>query len=412
MKSTIKQVFRFILILILSAGIVSSCKKDRTPSTSYSYFVSKEQVTNYSSSYISNVVTALSFLYPDITSLQSHFKGDVKVYKVIYNTTVNGASVQASGLVCTPAAPGNYPVVCFQNGTNTVNANCPSNSPSAASYQLIEFVASMGYVVLLPDYPGFGASSQLAHPYLITEPTVGSIVDMLFTTKEMAPAELAGITLKNQYFLIGYSQGGWATMALHKALETQYSNDFSLAGSVCGAGPYDLTYIFQTMINATTYPVPAYLGYIVYAYKSYNQFTNPPGDILNEPYASKLSTLFTGLLDLSSIDAQLTTSISGLVKPDFITGFSTLPKFSPVRDALTRNSIAPWHTYIPLYMLHGGSDTQVNPAVTTYFYNGMITAGTSTTIITKEILPGLDHGDGVVPAMIKGLNFIVSHTSK
>jgi hypothetical protein len=235
---------------------------------------------------------------------------------------------------------------------------------------------------------------------------------MLYAIKEMVNSDLSGISLKNQYFLIGYSQGGWATMALHKSIETQYSNDFNLKGSVCGAGPYDLTYIFQTMINASTYPVPAYLAYIVNAYTSYNQFTNPPGDILNEPYASMLPTLFTGSLTLAQIDAQLTTSIAGLVKPDFLTGFSSLPKFSSVRDALARNSIAPWHTYIPLYMLHGGSDSEVTPAVTSYFYDGMITAGTSTGIITKEILPGLDHGDGVAPAMIKGLKFIMNLTTK
>lgn len=411
MKSTFRPLFKFSLILIFSVSIVSSCKKDNAPRNN-SYYVSKELVSDYSSYYISNVVTTLSFFYPDINDLKSHFNGAVKVYKVIYNTTVNGASVEASGLVCTPATSGEYPVVCFQNGTNTVNANCPTNSPAGTSYQLIEFVASMGYVVILPDYPGFGASSQLPHPYLVAEPTVRSVVDMLFAAKEMVKSDLSGITLKNQYFLIGYSQGGWATMALHKSIETDYSNDFNLSGSVCGAGPYDLTYLFRTMINAATYPVPAYMGYIVYAYTSYNQFTNPPGDILNEPYASRLPSLFTGLLDLSQIDAQLTDSIAGLVKPDFITGFSSLPKFSSVRDALTKNSIAPWHTYIPIYMLHGGSDTQVNPAVTTYFYDGMIAAGTSSGICTKEILPGLDHGDGVAPAMIKGIKFILNLTTK
>jgi pimeloyl-ACP methyl ester carboxylesterase len=411
MKSPFRPLFKILPVLILSISIVSSCKKEKAP-LNYSYYVSKELVTNYSSAFISTVATTISYIYPDINDIKSHFTDAVNVYKVIYKTTINGSSVKASGLVCTPAAAGEYPVVCFQNGTNTVNANAPSNSPAGSNYQLIEFVASMGYVVILPDYPGFGASSQLPHPYLVAEPTVTSIVDMLFATKEMVKSDVPGISLKNQYFLIGYSQGGWATMTLHKAIETQYSGDFNLSGSVCGAGPYDITFLFQTMINATTYPIPAYIGYIVYAYSSYSQFTNPAGDILNEPYASRLPSLYSGLIDITQINNQLTTSIAGLIKPDFITGFSSLPKFSSVRDALARNSITAWHTYIPLYMLHGGSDTQVNPAVTTNFYNAMIAAGTSTGICTKEILPGLDHGDGVAPAMIKGLKFILNLTTK
>jgi pimeloyl-ACP methyl ester carboxylesterase len=410
MKRTYTAISKIVFVLSLTISIVSSCKKDNPPAN-YSYFVSKELVSSYSSSYISNLVASISIIYPEINDYKSHFNGNVNVYRIIYKTAIKGEMIEASGLVCTPSIPGAYPVVCFQNGTNTVNANSPSNSPSDASYQMIELASSMGYVVVIPDYPGFGASAQIPHPYLIVEPTVRSIVDMLLAVKELGKSDIPGISLKNQYFLIGYSQGGWATMALHKALETEYSNEFNLGGSVCGAGPYDINYLFQTMINASSYPVPGYLGYIVYAYSSYNQFTNPVNDILNEPYASRLSSLYTGLLNMSQINGQLTTSITGLIKPDFISGFSTLPKFSTVRDALTRNSLTAWHTYKPLYMLHGGSDTQVNPAVTTYFYDAMIAAGTSSGICTKEILPGLDHGDGVAPSMIKGFKFILNLTA-
>jgi hypothetical protein len=40
-------------------------------------------------------------------------------------------------------------------------------------------------------------------------------------------------------------------------------------------------------------------------------------------------------------------------------------------------------------------------------YNAMIQAGTSPDICKKEIIPDLDHGDAVVPAMISGLLFII-----
>jgi pimeloyl-ACP methyl ester carboxylesterase len=400
--------FTFVLILIIST--VSSCKKDNSDNK-YSYFISKELLFSYSSSFINSLVANIAGTYPEINVYKSRFGGAVNVYRTVYKTTINGEEIEASGLVCTPSTPGEYPVICFQNGTNTVDAYSPSRFPINSSYQMVEIVASMGYVVIIPDYPGFGASSQIPHPYLIAEPTVRSIVDMLFAVKELARSGIPGITLKNQYFLIGYSQGGWATMALHKALETEYSNEFNLGGSVCGAGPYDIKFLLQSMINATIYPMPVYLGYIVHAYSSYHQFTNPVNEILNEPYASRLSSLYTGLADFQQINSQLTTSVTGLITSDFLSGFASSQKFSTVRDALTRNSISPWHTLKPLYLLHGGSDTQVNPAVTSYFYDAMIAAGTSPVICTKEIIPGLDHGDGVGPCMVKGLQFILNLTT-
>ncbi len=96
-----------------------------------------------------------------------------------------------------------------------------------------------------PDYPGFGESSNISHPYLIKEPTVRSVVDMLYAVKEMVPEELSDLIIKDELYIMGYSQGGWATLALHKALEQDYSVDFNLKGSVCGAGPYNLNLIFE-----------------------------------------------------------------------------------------------------------------------------------------------------------------------
>jgi len=42
----------------------------------------------------------------------------------------------------------------------------------------------------------------------------------------------------------------------------------------------------------------------------------------------------------------------------------------------------------------------------------MIGAGTSPQTCTKEIIPGLDHGDAVIPVMIKGLQFIMNLDQK
>ena len=200
---------------------------------------------------------------------------DITVYKIVYKTTVSNQEINASGLVCVPETPGDYPVLSFQNGTNTVNAYAPSQFPSDYSYQMIELIASLGYIVVISDYPGFGASASLPHPYLVKEPTVRSLVDNLYAVKEIAASELPGINLINEYYLLGYSQGGWATLALHKALEEDYSEDFDLIGSACGAGPYNIYLLMEGMINVATYPMPVYLGYIVNAYTSYDQFTNP-----------------------------------------------------------------------------------------------------------------------------------------
>jgi pimeloyl-ACP methyl ester carboxylesterase len=274
------------------------------------------------------------------------------------------------------------------------------------AYVLVEIIASMGFVVIIPDYPGFGESLNVPHPYLVAEPTVTAITDMFHATREFDVSGLPSITTKNEYYLIGYSQGGWATMALHKALELDYNNDFNLAGSVCGAGPYDIGLLFSSMVETDTYPMPVYIGYIFNAYSAYNQITNPVTDIFNEPYASRIGTLYNGTKSSDQINLQLSTSIPELLNPAFITDYTTSEKYSSVRKAFKDNSIGAWHTNKPLLLVHGDSDTQVNPVTTETMYAGLIQAGTSPDICSKIMIPGADHDDGILPAMVAGLEFL------
>lgn len=401
-RRSILRISTFFLVL---TAFVISCTKDK-PVQVNSYLVSKELTLQFTKEYLTNLVDLASVSNPEVSEIRSLIASDIEVYKIVYKTTIDGHEINASGLVSVPSTPGDYPVLSFQNGTNTVNANAPSEFPSDYPYQLIELIASMGYIVVIADYPGFGESAQIPHPYLIAEPTVRSLVDMQFAVKEFTISELPGITLKNEYYLLGYSQGGWATLTLHKALELDYSEDFDLKGSACGAGPYNIYLLMQEMINVTTYPMPVYLGYILNAYTHYNQFSNPVTDIFNEPFATRISSLYTGLLTSEQINNSLTTSITELINPDFYAGFATSPEYSSVRDALNNNSISAWHSYKPLLLIHGEEDTYVNPVSTENMYSTMIGSGTSADICKKTIIPGVDHSGGVVPGMIQGILFL------
>jgi pimeloyl-ACP methyl ester carboxylesterase len=398
-----RSVFKLLTLYVFIIIVLVSCSKNND-GQDYSYFVSKELKLTYNKVDIKSLLDAASGFIPEVSTIKPLIVSDVTVYKVVYKTTIDGKQIDASGLLCVPSTPGNYPVLSFQNGTNTVNADSPSEN--AINYQLIEIIASMGYAVVIADYPGFGESFPMPHPYLIAEPTVRSLIDMLFAVKELSVSELDGISLLNEYYLLGYSQGGWATLELHKTIEQDYSTEFNLKGSACGAGPYNIFLLMQGMMSATTYPMPIYIGYIINAYTAYDQFTNPVTDILNEPYASRLTSLYNGLLSSDQINAQLTTSLSGLITQGFLTGFATSAKYASVKEALNKNSIVPWHSNIPLLLLHGEKDTHVSPSATETMYAGMIQAGTSPEICKKVIVPGVGHGDGAAPCLIQGILFL------
>jgi pimeloyl-ACP methyl ester carboxylesterase len=403
MKPGYRNRIAFLLLIIGTIVFLSSCSKD----DDYDYLISDELLHTYSIVEINTLLDIGKVAYPEVSTLKQYISHAVDIYRIVYKTEVQDKLIYASGLVCVPDEKGEYPLLSFQNGTNTLNYNSPSEYFNNPVYSFVEMIASMGYVVIIPDYPGFGSSADIPHPYLIKEPTVRSVVDMLFAVREMDNGELPDLKIKDAVYLAGYSQGGWATLAVHEALEKDFSGDFNLKGSVCGAGPYDLNILFNSMTGTSSYPMPVYIGYIINAYHEYQQFTNPVSDLLKEPYASRLESLYTGSFGSDQINEKLTNEIPDLFTDEFIGGFSTDERYSPVRSSLERNSIAGWNTSIPLFLIHGGGDTSVNPVTTESIYDAMIQAGTSVQTCTKEIIPGLDHGDAVVPAMIKGLQFIM-----
>ena len=400
-----KLILKFLTILFLFLAVVTSCRKDSN-SSNYSYYVSKQHIVSFNKTSINNLIDVVTKAIPEAGNLKPLVVSDINVYKLVYKTTINGQQINVSGLVSVPASPGDYPVLSFQNGTNTLYANAPSVNALSYTYQFVEILASMGYVVVIADYPGFGESVQIPHPYLVKEPIVQSLVDMLRAAKELAISDLPGITLKNEYYLLGYSLGGWATLALHKSLELDYGNEFNLKGSACGAGPYNISLLLEDALNESIYPMPVYMGYILNAYTAYKQFTNPVTDIFNEPYATRLSSLYNGLLTSEQINNQLTTSIPALMNADFISGFLTSSKYASVRDAFSNNSVSAWQSFKPLLLIHGGNDTYVNPASTEDMYSAMIQAGTSADICEKVIVPDVDHGTGLIPCMLQSVQFL------
>ncbi len=164
----------------------------------------------------------------------------VTSYRLEYLTTgADGQEVRASGLVSVPQKPAGAksPVLSYQHGTLFRDAEAPSNNAVASEVAVV--LASLGYIVLAPDYVGFGASRGTPHPYLLSAPSAAATVDFLTAARTWRGQ--AGVADNGQLFLTGYSEGGYVTMAAHRALQAANSPHLQqLRMVVPGAGPYNV----------------------------------------------------------------------------------------------------------------------------------------------------------------------------
>jgi len=346
--------------------------------------------------------TIISSSFPDASELSLATEYDVDVYRITYKSYMKDSLINASGLVCVPRSEGEYSFISFQNGTITEDSNAPSIDISNMSYRLVQSMAGIGYIMLLPDYFGFGASEQMIHPYHHRESSDKAVFDMIRAAEEfIANAQLTS-TFNGKTYLMGYSQGGWASMSALSFYEHSTGvSDIDITAVSCGAGAYDLNGMWEYVFEKEYYSGALYLPYFIYTQKAYGFLQNDLSLFFNEPYSSDIPGLFDGSKSFSEISLQLTDNINELLNPDLILGFTGNPAFAGLRTVMTANSIPAWNLNTPLSLYHGTEDETVPPFQSTEMFANLLSAGTSAGLINHFELEGMDHGEGVVPWGLK-----------
>jgi len=185
-----------------------------------------------------DIAQALNALNAGIQGLDPVY--DVTSYRLEYLTSdVHGQIVRASGLVSIPIKPAGAasPVLSYQHGTIFLDSQAPSNH--AVASELVVAVASLGYIVVAPDYVGYGSSKGTPHPYLLAAPSAAAVIDFLTAAKTWRRDN--NVYDNGQLFLVGYSEGGYVSMAAHRAMQANNSDYLQqLRMEVAGAGPYDV----------------------------------------------------------------------------------------------------------------------------------------------------------------------------
>ena len=400
-----KKLFQFIFYFSLVAVAFVSCDDEmddvETPVTGNKYLIEADLQFTIPKGVIDLTIATASIEYPELSEFGDLINSGVDVYRITYKTTFDDNPVIASGVVAIPDVDGDYPVLSYQNGTNTEHSKAPSVDSENQLFQILEMMGSTGFIISLPDYLGFGESDDMFHPYLHRESTVQTVTDMLEAVREFIDNE-DGISLNDDLYLAGYSQGGWATMQVQQAIEADAGFAYNLKASACSAGPYNLVTLNEYVVGLEDYLQPYFLAYIFNSYLKLG-LTTPINTVFQEPYAGKIPTMFDGQTSGADLNAELTTTISDLFTPKYLAGWNTEAGYLPFLDMLDDNSVPAFLPTVPTTLFYGTADTYVPPIVSEEKYDEFIAAGASTNLVQKVPLEGLDHSGGILPAGVASI---------
>lgn len=397
----------YLATMLALLFLAISCQNDDDARIEQEHLQDYSKSKFYDTDFIKLMLSANLIEYPELADVINKVKYDVQLYKVSYKTTCYDSSVIASGLFCLPVAEGKFPVISFQNGTNTSHDKAPSVDVLNSNYAMIEFMASLGYVVLITDYIGFGTTSDMVHPYYHRQPTDQAVSDLIRAFNELKLDDVSLATGNDTLYMMGYSQGGWATLSSFREIESDYPEMFVSAVS-CGAGAYDLPAMSEYVLDLETFPGPLYLPYFIYSHQVYGNIHDPLTKFFNNEYAQKIPDLFDGSFENDEVNSQLTNSIPGLITAGMLDNYATGSEFSELRDVLYENSISGWNTQTPIRFYHGTTDENVPPVQSSEIYEDFIDAGASAAKIQYIPLDGYTHGTGLLPWGVMTINWFNS----
>jgi len=400
-----KTLFRPLRLLLLAALLVGSlgCRRTTedpqpTPTDGQELFVSAQAIGTIPKLQLQTLATLVGF-----GAFTPQLKYDATYYKFLYKTTYKGQLIQVSGLLGVPLnTPAPPALLSAQHGTMFRQADAPSNFPNA--FTGFELFASAGFVTVIPDFIGLGASSNVVQPYYDKATSARTVVDMLKAARYFLQQQ--NIATNKNLFLIGYSEGGYVTMAAQQEIETNPAHQLTLTAAAEGAGGYDLPGMLSGIASTTTYATPSFLALLLNGYNTTYGWNRPLTDFFQSPYAARVPGLLDGTKDRATIDAQLTTSPAALFTSTFYTALGSSTGEAVLKQQLADNSFNNWVPRSPTRLYHGTADESVFYQTSASTAARFQAAGATNVLFTP--IPGGTHGTSILPMMADALPWIQS----
>ncbi|MCC6459850.1 MAG: T9SS type A sorting domain-containing protein [Saprospiraceae bacterium] len=341
-----------------------------------------------------------------------------KFYRITYTSLdVHGALDTVSGLVAVPNDPDKvFPRLVYQHGTSSSKLDVPSyNVLQNGEGSIGLLFAGLGYVSLLPDYLGLGISDGF-HPYVHAASEASVALDML----RALPAfnSQYGVHTNNQLFMTGYSQGGHASMALHRAVESDLAAEFSATAAAHLSGPYSIGEVMRGLILSDSVDYfPGYLPNTILSYQTaYGNLFNQVSDIFKAPYAAKIDAFYKGNLALGQLNSELisllVTNVGDsrplrMLQDSVVQAVLNDPQH-PFNIALRDNNVYAWAPKAPTRIFYCKADDQV-PYLNSLLARDSMTARGASSLVAQDVNTNADHGGCVTPALTNTLLFFAGY---
>lgn len=318
-------------------------------------------------------------------------KYDVDSYSITFIThEENGTPIEIVARVLVPVTdqPAEFPVYVFGPGTTGIGDHCAPSKEQPIDRSWGDFqahlmsYAAIGHIAIMPDYAGFGDTAR-PHYYYVKPMHARVLLDAARAVRQMGDVTKQRTQARpaDAAFFAGYSQGGHAAYAV-RDLAKQYAPDVPVKGVLSYGGRGDVQTLFTEF--------PSLGPYLLYAYQWYYGQDQVKVDQILEPRL--LPTFEADVVGkcIDQIIGHYGNDPRAIYQDRFVDALEqgTLPQTYPeLAKVLNSNDAGTGGKEIPVLILQGLADQDLDPKTQEAFKNKLCAAGSTVTYNTYPDIP-------------------------
>ena len=163
-----------------------------------------------------------------------------------------------------------------------------TQAPSRGAVEFPTGAAFTNFIVVAPDYYGFGITEKEPQAYCISRANGRASLDAYLAAKRLI--EDLQVKKGNDFVIAGYSEGGQTTMAVLREISERHS-EIKVKRAFAGDGPYDINSMYDAITQGYT-EMPSTVCNVLYAYNHFCRLGYDIHDYLKDPVAKNFDEWF------------------------------------------------------------------------------------------------------------------------
>ena len=163
-----------------------------------------------------------------------------------------------------------------------------TQAPSRGAVEFPTGAAFTNFIIVAPDYYGFGITEKEPQAYCISRANGRAALDAYLAAKRLI--EELNVKKGDDFVIAGYSEGGQTTMGVLREISERHP-EIKVKRAFAGDGPYDINSMYDAIANGYT-EMPSTVCNVLWAYNHFFRLGYDIHDFLKDPVAANFDDWF------------------------------------------------------------------------------------------------------------------------